>query len=77
MTSPSMSILHCLLVVVLLAENGGVLTPVNSQPMAKCGETCGGFAGRTCVADCHCVYYPATFGKCLPHGMNESYLPPL
>lgn len=71
-----MSMLRCLLMVILLLGHVGVLTLVNSQPVAKCGETCGGFAGRTCVTECHCVYYPATIGMCLPYGMNESYLPP-
>ncbi|KAL1438219.1 hypothetical protein MTO96_048300 [Rhipicephalus appendiculatus] len=78
MASPFTSMVHCLLTVVLLAGHGGVLTPpVSSQPVVECGEMCGGYAGTRCVPECHCVYYPGDLGMCLPHGMNESDLPPL
>ncbi|KAL1438228.1 hypothetical protein MTO96_048309 [Rhipicephalus appendiculatus] len=77
MASPSMSIMRCLLMVVLLAVHGGIMTPVNSQPVAECGERCGGFVMRMCVEECHCVFYPGDWGLCLAHGMNESNLPPL
>ncbi|KAL1438227.1 hypothetical protein MTO96_048308 [Rhipicephalus appendiculatus] len=69
------SMLRCLLIVMLLAGHGDVLTSVNSQEPAECGKTCGGFVMRTCVKECHCVYYPGDVGLCLPHWMNESYLP--
>ncbi|KAL3192208.1 hypothetical protein MRX96_059188 [Rhipicephalus microplus] len=72
-----MSTVLCLATAVLLAGNGGVLTSVNSQPVAECGERCGGFAMRMCVDECHCVFYPGDLGLCLPHGMNETDLPPL
>ncbi|KAL3192217.1 hypothetical protein MRX96_059196 [Rhipicephalus microplus] len=77
MASTCKSMVLCLLTTMLLAGHGGVLTPGNSQPIVECGEMCGGYAGTRCVPECHCVYYPGDFGLCLPHGMNESYLPPL
>ncbi|KAL1438223.1 hypothetical protein MTO96_048304 [Rhipicephalus appendiculatus] len=77
MAAPSMSLVLSPLMVALLAWHGGVLTPVHSQPVAECGKMCGGFAGYSCVPECHCVYYPGDFGVCLAHGLNESNLPPL
>ncbi|KAL1438222.1 hypothetical protein MTO96_048303 [Rhipicephalus appendiculatus] len=76
MVAPTMSLVRSLLMFALLAWHGGVLTPVHSQPVAECGKMCGGFAGRTCVKECHCVYYPGDVGMCLPLGKNESDLPP-
>ncbi|KAL3192218.1 hypothetical protein MRX96_059197 [Rhipicephalus microplus] len=76
MASPTTSMVCRLLIIGLLVWHGGVLTPVNCL-ISKCGETCGTFAGFPCVPECHCVYYPGDFGLCLPHGKNESDLPPL
>ncbi|KAL1438224.1 hypothetical protein MTO96_048305 [Rhipicephalus appendiculatus] len=77
MAASCMSLVCSLLMVVLLAGPGGFLTPLHSQFGVECGEMCGGFAGYSCVPECHCVYYPGDFGVCLPHGQNESNLPPL
>ncbi|KAL3192215.1 hypothetical protein MRX96_059194 [Rhipicephalus microplus] len=77
MAPSCMSLVCSVLMVALLAGHGGVLTPVISQPVADCGKMCGGFAGYTCVPECHCVYYPGDFGLCLAHGLNESNLPTL
>ncbi|KAL1438226.1 hypothetical protein MTO96_048307 [Rhipicephalus appendiculatus] len=75
MASPSVSLTCSLLMVVLLAGHGGVLSSARSQLVVECGKMCGGFVGYGCVAECHCVYYPGDYGMCLPHGMNESDLP--
>ncbi|KAH6936886.1 hypothetical protein HPB50_024049 [Hyalomma asiaticum] len=73
-----MSVVHCLLVVALLAGYGGVLTSVNSQEPAECGAMCGGFLEVACVPMCHCVHYPEIeYGVCLAHDMNLTHLPPL
>ncbi|KAL1438229.1 hypothetical protein MTO96_048310 [Rhipicephalus appendiculatus] len=75
--SISMAMARCLLMAMLLAGHGGVLTPVNSQVLAECGKTCGGVAWRMCVDECHCVFVSGDMGKCLPHGMNDTNELPL
>ncbi|KAH6936887.1 hypothetical protein HPB50_024050 [Hyalomma asiaticum] len=71
-----LSLARCLLMVVLLSGHGGVLTSVNSQALAECGNTCGGYVGRKCVKECHCVFYRGSdYGICRAVGLNETYLP--
>ncbi|KAL3192212.1 hypothetical protein MRX96_059192 [Rhipicephalus microplus] len=76
MASLSMSRVRYPLMLMLLVGHGGVLTPASAQELAECGKTCGGFVMRMCVKECHCVFYPGDAGLCLPHGLNESHLPP-
>ncbi|KAH6936885.1 hypothetical protein HPB50_024048 [Hyalomma asiaticum] len=77
MAVPTTALVRCLLIVALLAGHGSVLTLVNSQEPAECGELCGGFVGITCVPMCECVYYEGgDYGRCLARGMNETDLPP-
>ncbi|KAL3192214.1 hypothetical protein MRX96_059193 [Rhipicephalus microplus] len=78
MASLSMSFMCHLLMVVLLASHGGLLTSAYSDGLVECGKTCGGFMQLMCVAECHCVFYPASdFGVCLPLIFNETNLPEL
>ncbi|KAL3192219.1 hypothetical protein MRX96_059198 [Rhipicephalus microplus] len=77
MVSLSKTFLKCLLVIMCLAWHGGVLTPVESQDyLAKCGETCDGFAWVMCVEECRCVHYKMSdFGICMSADYNGTYLP--
>ncbi|KAH6936891.1 hypothetical protein HPB50_024054 [Hyalomma asiaticum] len=76
MTPHSVPLVRCLLMLALLAGHGGVLISANSDGLADCGKTCGGFMQLMCVAECHCVFYPSSdFGVCLPPAFNQTHLP--
>ncbi|KAL1438225.1 hypothetical protein MTO96_048306 [Rhipicephalus appendiculatus] len=78
MASRSVSLACWLLMVVLLADHSGLVTSGYSDGLVECGKTCGGFMQLMCVAECHCVFYPASdFGVCLPLVFNETNLPEL
>ncbi|KAL3192207.1 hypothetical protein MRX96_059187 [Rhipicephalus microplus] len=68
---------RCLLITVLLVGHSGVVTPLNFEGLAECGESCGGVAWRKCVDECHCVIKSGDWGQCLPRGVNKTRELPL
>ncbi|KAL3192209.1 hypothetical protein MRX96_059189 [Rhipicephalus microplus] len=75
--STSMATVRSLLMTMLLSGRGGVLIPVNFEGLAECGHACGGIAWRPCVDECHCVFESGDYGRCLPHGVNNTLELPL
>ncbi|XP_054930910.1 uncharacterized protein [Dermacentor andersoni] len=67
-----MSFLHRVLMVLLLAGQGGVLAELY---IVKCGDACGGSLHVMCEAGCNCVFYQGlTVGVCRSAMSNDNIL---